>query len=719
MDVIEKGSEEWFLEAVESEQMPADELVKHVRDLFAHGHIADGESRGDMLQQALAEREMSDKALQVMVMRMKHAPAGSDLKGWRQQALKLIGADWERKTLLEQAGFEEGLPVPECGRRLELLLQLHEGTVVLDKTWGLGIVGSTDYFYKKVDIRFERKPNHQLSLAYAAETLEILSEDHLLSWKHHRPEELREKIEKEPGQVVKMAIRSFGPLPTPVLQERLSPDVIPEKDWKKFWDGARKALKKDPSVIFPSNRKDPVQLLEGDTSQDDYLFDQIGNERNMELLADLFEQALEESAGKEQDEHRRGILRDRLAFVVKGAWPKHPELIIRCKLAARDMGADSEEDESLKAIDRYFDPDTFMLTLKRLPVRLAQPFLTRLQEHDAERLVQLLHELMPAMDITSLNESVTFVTRTAGEDVVAARFRDIFETRAPNVEVLSWVARNMEKIEEWRLAPFSLAVQFMLDELDKEYAGDQLRAQNQIRERFERMDWVKPVMDRFDAEKRRNFILRIRNSGAWAHLDKQSLLARIVKAYPEMERVLADRKGQKEEVKPKGKLTSNRSYEERRRQLKNIVEIEIPKVAKDIARAREYGDLRENFEFKAAKDAQALLFRRRDEITDALAEVTPTDFRGARTDIVGQGTTVSIRYADGREERFHILGEWDGDVDRGILSSNSRMAQSLIGAGSGDSLTVPTETGEETVTIAGIQPLPDDIRNWIEQTDIG
>jgi len=136
-------------------------------------------------------------------------------------------------------------------------------------------------------------------------------------------------------------------------------------------------------------------------------------------------------------------------------------------------------------------------------------------------------------------------------------------------------------------------------------------------------------------------------------------------------------------------------------------------VAKEIALAREYGDLRENFEYKAAKDAQALLFRRRDEMAAQLAKVTPTDFKDMPTDKVGPATAVELTYGDGKSETFYLLGEWDSDPTLGIISSNSRMAQVLTGRVAGEHLMVPTEHGDATCTIASVNPLPLNIRQWI------
>jgi len=92
-------------------------------------------------------------------------------------------------------------------------------------------------------------------------------------------------------------------------------------------------------------------------------------------------------------------------------------------------------------------------------------------------------------------------------------------------------------------------------------------------------------------------------------LKKRSLLARIVKLYPEMQWMITGEAGEKEET-----LTvSWASLEKRKEEYEDLVNRQIPQNTKDIATARSYGDLRENFEFKSAKEQQRVLMRRRAE----------------------------------------------------------------------------------------------------------
>ena len=80
---------------------------------------------------------------------------------------------------------------------------------------------------------------------------------------------------------------------------------------------------------------------------------------------------------------------------------------------------------------------------------------------------------------------------------------------------------------------------------------------------------------------------------------------------------------------------------------------------------------------------------------------------------VGMGTAVKLEYADGRIERYSILGVWDRDEDLNIISCESPMAKALLGTHAGDELDVPSESGPVPCKVVEISVLSDDVRAWL------
>src|SRR6185369_8408373 len=119
-------------------------------------------------------------------------------------------------------------------------------------------------------------------------------------------------------------------------------------------------------------------------------------------------------------------------------------------------------------------------------------------------------------------------------------------------------------------------------------------------------------------------------------MDKRSLLARIVKSYPAVQTLISGETTKQET----NLIVSWSSLERRKEEYNELVQKKIPANSKEIAIARSYGDLRENHEYKAAKEMQKLLMRRKGELETALVRARGTDFANIKSDVAGIGTRV-------------------------------------------------------------------------------
>jgi transcription elongation GreA/GreB family factor len=182
-------------------------------------------------------------------------------------------------------------------------------------------------------------------------------------------------------------------------------------------------------------------------------------------------------------------------------------------------------------------------------------------------------------------------------------------------------------------------------------------------------------------------------------LNKRSLLGRFVRHFPELEVLIS---GEREE-KHESLIVSWESLEKRQLEYEDIITKKIPENTKEIAIAREYGDLRENFEFKAAKEMQRVLMRRKQEMERDISLARGTDFANPDTKQVSIGTTVSVKgVKDGQVDTYHILGAWDTNPEQGVISYKAAIAQSLLGRKCGETVDLPTEGADRAVEILNI-----------------
>src|SRR5262245_31747387 len=184
-------------------------------------------------------------------------------------------------------------------------------------------------------------------------------------------------------------------------------------------------------------------------------------------------------------------------------------------------------------------------------------------------------------------------------------------------------------------------------------------------------------------------------------MDKRSLLARIVKSYPAIQSLISGEQAKQDT----SLVVSWESLERRKNEYHELVEKKIPANSKEIALARSYGDLRENHEYKAAKEMQKLLMRRKAELETQLVRARGTDFVNVGTETVSIGTVVHATDLEtGKSEHFSILGAWDSEPEKGIVSYLSPVAQSLLNRKVGEQVEFEVHGVRHYHRIEAIQP---------------
>jgi transcription elongation factor GreA len=201
----------------------------------------------------------------------------------------------------------------------------------------------------------------------------------------------------------------------------------------------------------------------------------------------------------------------------------------------------------------------------------------------------------------------------------------------------------------------------------------------------------------------RDAMRRLMLSPLFDELTKRSLLARIVKLYPELENMIT---GSQPVDKIAPLIVSWSSLEKRKTEYEDLVQKKIPENTKEISLARSYGDLSENFEYKAAKQMQAVLMRRKTELEQMLHRARGTSFDNVDASRVSIGTVVTLREVDSKkEESYTILGAWDGNPERQIVSYQTAIGQALLGHAAGEVVTLSDETGAGSqFEIVSIEP---------------
>jgi len=710
--------EEWFLAKVSSDNMPVEDMQNALRELNRGGMGAKTSSWAELMEDALLEQGKLEDAVKVLGMR---AHWNNGVPAFRDVCIKRLAHiyrnDPVRKKFITNLGLEKGIGLSECFRRLATLQYLKPGLLCVDKTWGVGAVKNVDSFYERVTIDFTRKMGHEMSFAYAAETLQPVGDEHLLARKYRDAVALAALAETEAAELVRIALRSYGPLTVVRLQEILSDGIVKPDAWKTFWDSARKVLKADSLVVIPSKRSEPITLLEKAQAYDGSWFASLASERTAEGIFSRIAELADNTKPGELDATGLRVVGERLAFLMLGFGDKDMNIRVQIVVAARQWNVPAEQVDWMREADSLIEPVNFMAAATAISSKRLEALLKLLSDRDSARLYDTILGAIPAMIMNVLNTCVSFMIDVGQEAACAAVFKELVGMRKAGVEILLWLAKRPDRLEAWGLGNTGDLLFHILPAMEKTYNGERLRAANQLGELVQQREFLEVAAKAMNDVQRTSFIRYLRAVMGKIPVDTQAMIGRIVRVYPDLVSLLTDKRSEAEEAAAlKNGLTSWRSYRQRQKLLEKIVNEDIPKNSRDIGVARSYGDLRENFEYKTAKEQQGILMHRSAELELDLKTVHGTDFTTCTTDVAGMGTTVVLQMENGQKHTFNILGEWDQDTEKGIISCSSKLGKVLTGHRPGDELEIPGDKSQEKCRIIEVLALSSDIVEWAKGT---
>ena len=141
-----------------------------------------------------------------------------------------------------------------------------------------------------------------------------------------------------------------------------------------------------------------------------------------------------------------------------------------------------------------------------------------------------------------------------------------------------------------------------------------------------------------------------------------------------------------------------------RKELDQLKKVARPKVVAAIAEARSHGDLKENAEYHAAKEQQALIESRVLKINDTIARANVIDV--TKIDNEGKvifGSTVKVKDLESNKEiKFRLVGKDEADVKNNLIYFRSPIGKGLIGKSLGDLATIVTPSGEKNFEILSV-----------------
>jgi transcription elongation factor GreA len=582
------------------------------------------------------------------------------------------------------------------GARQELAL-MKAGTYCVHRSWGFGKIVEYDATEKRLLIDFETgKKGHSMDPAFCVGKLEVLPEGHILVESRTDPEGVAEMIKRRPVDLVIRILSQFPSRTCSAVEiERQLSYLMDSAKARKWWTATKKALIKDPRIAVPSKKLDHYELrVEPVTPEEEIMEEFYATQQSKQkiLLAErLFALSNDKSELKKYLPDVLKTLTDAIietrilsqAERLHGVWVRND--------LARDTHTDVESLLPTSASIIMESEDALIKLAQELPQSYYQRFLDLLTRVYPEKWEDILINLVRHSEGKFTNECTQFLVDRKKQDLLAKSLDRWLNDQTIRGPILLWMLKNRSSRKYGPMIQPFVAPRLLKSIF---FAIDFESLQNASSRRIPLADAVidddtliPEILSGANEETARDLAQTLMLNQGFEDLTKKSLLVRFIRVYPSIQGLVADRDSGSSDDKDSAMLVSQESLNLKKVEYEDLISRKIPENKKAIEVAREHGDLRENAEYKMAREDQTTLMARKAQLEADFARVRVTDFSDATASEVSVGTVVELKSASSKKKQvYSILGAWDGNPESNIISYKTPLAQQLIGSGVGDAV---------------------------------
>ena len=509
------------------------------------------------------------------------------------------------------------------------------------------------------------------------------------------------------------------------LEKFLSGRVIDSADWKNWWEKARAAMRDNPGFRLPTKRGEAI-VLRTATSAAEALLDDYKDATSLESCVRILDQTRLEVL-KGEFELTAKLIEAMEKDISRGfTEPQHVlELIIIRDEVMETVAATPEDKAAMDAALSAAGVDSIISMAEKLKTLSSEELVGYIGELSAARQREVYEALPEAMGESWLPYATNIflfggakVTAPAADFIISKGAKDqLFNDIANGIsrqslhpDVLIWICKERNgvaaEVVKKNLMPLGAAIINSIERDSSEGGPNKaLRLRNML---IDDKDLAPDLVSGLSELEARPFAKSLFDSSVLPDLDRNLLLANMMKVHPSLQEIALTRRNSKEK---QAMFVSLRSYAARKAELEDIINVRIPKNKHDLEITRAEGDLRENGGYQDAKATQRVLLRRSEELSRLLAQADPTDFANVDCSETGMGTQVTFSAPKGRSVVYTILGAWDSVPEENIVAYSSKLGAKLIGHSVGDKLRLPLEMGGTPVmmTIKSIVPAPKEL----------
>jgi transcription elongation factor GreA-like protein len=520
-------------------------------------------------------------------------------------------------------------------QNVEALVALSESGYCFHRSWGFGKIVSMDAVFARCVIDFQTKPGHAMDLTFAAESLKPISSDHIYARKVSDLDALRQMAALHHLDLIKLVLQRFGNRATlDQIQLVLVPDVIKE-DWKKWWEAAKRELKKDGHFQVPNKKTDPIIYQAKEVSLQSRLMGEFRAAKGLKARGTVAHEILKSFSDLGDGAGVAKEVINTLNSEILTHQRTQPSIALEAIFVRDEIrqtaGVEPGEGELTAAAIWQQELAKVGSVLEPMPAAKHRRALQSFKESAGERWSDALLSALNHVSAKLAGEVAHALIAGGKPDALKEMLARLISQHQASSDLLLWLARERSDSFADILGPEVFRA--MLTAMERDQFNE--KRSNKLRDFIlDDQTLLVELIGSADLEVIKDLTRALQLSPCFDDMDKRSLLARIVKTYPAVQTMISGDQTKQDS----SFLVSWPSLERRKDEYAELVQKSIPANSKEIAVARSYGDLRENHEYKAAKEMQKMLMRRKGELETQLVRARGTDFANPRTDVVSLGT---------------------------------------------------------------------------------
>ncbi len=560
--------------------------------------------------------------------------------------------------ILEGATGIDGL------RQLELWLRYDEGRAVYMPSKGVARVKETNP--KLGVVRVILKSGEQMSLRIdEAQRLALsLPKNHFFARTINDTDELVRLAGDDPGNLLRMLFSSIKrDVPINELRDILS-GVVPDPQWNAWWARARK----DPRLIVGSGTKPKLSWNESISDGSASLMTRFIHASHYDKL-EMFKKHAERSEALASE------MVDMLVRDAASALASNPSLALEIALTLKESQHGGKREPPFISDDLLMHGDAAAI-IAGIKDRLIRKKTIQIVAGVRDDWPYVYRALLQSETDTSLFKLIYETLHDKGkDDLLIPEIEQAFSDPASNPRFYLWLCKEMSDRPELQKHANWDFLRSLLGVLDDAAFKGHFTV---LRKLFDPGGVVDRIVPTLDAATGKSLLDTLARDRVLEDYRKEDVRQRLFTLFPELH-----------ENKQQHLLVTKEALETKRQEFEKLIKVDIPQNTKEIQRTREFGDLRENFEYHAARRRQEMLSSRAKTLHDELLVARTIEPGTVDTSKISIGTRFCLRPAAGPGEpvTLTILGPWDSDPSKNVLSYTSAAGAALLNTTPGSRVT--------------------------------